>query len=420
MVFLRSISSVVSRNFLRGFSSTGSAGCKAAFSWEDPLNLESQLTEDEIAVRDSFRTYCQESLMPRIVEANRHEVFHREIMEEIGKLGALGCTIKGYGCAGVSNVAYGLLAREIERVDSAYRSALSVQSSLVMGAIYDYGTDLQKEKYLPRLSRGEIIGAFGLTEPNHGSDPGSLETRAKFDSASKTFTLSGSKTWITNSPISDVFIVWAKCDDGKIRGFIVDREQSAKGLDTPKIEGKFSLRASTTGMILMDDVRVPEENLLPKVEGLKGPFGCLNNARYGIAWGALGAAEACFHIARQYTLDRKQFSRPLAANQIIQLKLANMMTDITLGLHACLQVGRLKDEKKHTPEMISLIKRNNAGKALEIARVARDCLGGNGIADEYHVIRHAMNLEAVNTYEGTHDIHALILGRVITGIPAFS
>ncbi|XP_055680840.1 glutaryl-CoA dehydrogenase, mitochondrial [Lutzomyia longipalpis] len=417
MVFLRSITALANRTFIRGFSSKMN---KVAFSWEDPLNIESQLTEDEIAVRDSFRSYCQESLMPRIIEANRNEVFHREIMQEIGKLGALGCTIQGYGCAGVSNVAYGLLAQEIERVDSAYRSALSVQSSLVMGAIYDYGTDEQRDKYLPRLARGDIIGCFGLTEPNHGSDPGGLETRAKYDSSSKTYILSGSKTWITNSPIADICIVWAKCDDGKIRGFIVDRSESSKGLDTPKIEGKFSLRASTTGMILMDDVRVPEGNLLPSVEGLKGPFGCLNNARYGIAWGALGAAEACFHIARQYTLDRKQFGRPLAANQIIQLKLANMMTDITLGLHACLQVGRLKDQKKHTPEMISLIKRNNAGKALEIARIARDMLGGNGIADEYHVIRHAMNLEAVNTYEGTHDIHALILGRTITGIPAFS
>uniref|UniRef100_A0A1L8DYT9 glutaryl-CoA dehydrogenase (ETF) n=1 Tax=Nyssomyia neivai TaxID=330878 RepID=A0A1L8DYT9_9DIPT len=417
MVFLRRFTAIAHKTFFRGFSSKLE---KVTFNWEDPLNLESQLTEDEIAVRDSFRSYCQESLMPRIIEANRNEIFDREIMQEIGKLGALGCTIKGYGCAGVSNVAYGLLAQEIERVDSSYRSALSVQSSLVMGAIYDYGTDQQREKYLGRLARGEIIGCFGLTEPNHGSDPGGLETRAKFNSASKTYILSGSKTWITNSPISDICIVWAKCDDGKIRGFIVDRSESSKGLDTPKIEGKFSLRASTTGMILMDDVRVPEENLLPNVEGLKGPFGCLNNARYGIAWGALGAAEACYHIARQYTLDRKQFGRPLAANQIIQLKLANMMTDITLGLHACLQVGRLKDQKKHTPEMISLIKRNNAGKALEIARVARDMLGGNGIADEYHVIRHAMNLEAVNTYEGTHDIHALILGRTITGIPAFS
>ncbi|XP_055711935.1 glutaryl-CoA dehydrogenase, mitochondrial [Phlebotomus papatasi] len=417
MAFLRRFTAVAHKTFFRGFSSAGS---RVAFNWEDPLNLESQFTDDEIAIRDSFRAYCQESLMPRIVLANRNEVFHREILEEIGKLGALGCTIKGYGCAGVSNVAYGLLAREIERVDSAYRSALSVQSSLVMGAIYDYGTDQQKEKYLPKMARGELIGAFGLTEPNHGSDPGSLETRAKFDSASKTYVLSGSKTWITNSPISDVFIVWAKCDDGKIRGFIVDRSESSKGLDTPKIEGKFSLRASTTGMILMDDVRVPEENLLPKVEGLKGPFGCLNNARYGIAWGALGAAESCLHIARQYTLDRKQFGRPIAANQIIQLKLANMITDISLGLQACLQVGRLKDQKKHTPEMISLIKRNNAGKALEIARVARDMLGGNGIADEYHIIRHAMNLEAVNTYEGTHDIHALILGRAITSIASFS
>ncbi|XP_053957092.1 glutaryl-CoA dehydrogenase, mitochondrial [Anastrepha ludens] len=390
------------------------------FDWHDPLNLESQLTEDEIAIRDAFRSYCQTSLLQRITAANRNEVFHKEIMEEIGSFGALGCTLQGYGCAGVSSVAYGLLAREIERVDSAYRSALSVQSSLVMGAIFDYGSAVQKETYLPRMSQGKLIGAFGLTEPNHGSDPAGMETRAKYDSASKSYIINGSKTWITNSPIADVIIIWAKCEDGKVRGFIVDRAQSKKGLSTPVIEGKFSLRASTTGMILMDDLHVPEGNLLPNVEGFKGPFGCLNNARYGIAWGALGAAESCLEIARQYTLDRKQFKRPLAANQLIQKKFADALTDIALGLQACLQVGRLKDQKLHTPEMISLIKRNNSGKALDIARTMRDVLGGNGISDEYHVIRHCMNLEAVNTYEGTHDIHALILGRGITGIAAFA
>ncbi|XP_058987573.1 glutaryl-CoA dehydrogenase, mitochondrial-like [Musca domestica] len=390
------------------------------YNWQDPLNLESQLTEDEIAIRDSFHSYCQTTLLPRVTKGNREEFFHKEIMEEIGSLGALGCTLTGYGCAGVSNVAYGLLTREIERVDSAYRSAMSVQSSLAMGAIYDYGTDAQKEKYLPRMAQGKLIGAFGLTEPNHGSDPAGMETRAKYDSKSKCYILNGSKTWITSSPIADVIIVWAKGEDGKVRGFIVDREQSSKGLETPKIQGKFSLRASPTGMILMDDVHVPEENLLPNVVGFKGPFGCLNNARYGIAWGALGAAEACLEIARQYTLDRKQFKRPLAANQLIQKKLADASTDIALGLQACLQVGRLKDKKLHTPEMISMIKRNNAGKSLEIARTMRDMLGGNGISDEYHIIRHVMNLEAVNTYEGTHDIHALILGRAITGIAAFA
>ncbi|XP_055386039.1 glutaryl-CoA dehydrogenase, mitochondrial [Condylostylus longicornis] len=389
------------------------------YKWDDPLNLESQLTEDEISIRDSFRSYCRETLLPRVTLANRNEVFHKEILTEMGSLGALGCTLKGYGCANVSNVAYGLLTREVERVDSSYRSALSVQSSLSMGAIYDYGSDKQKEKYLPKMAEGKLIGCFGLTEPNHGSDPGGMETRAKYESKTKTYVLNGSKTWITNSPIADILIIWAKCEDNKVRGFIIDREESNKGLSTPKIEGKFSLRASTTGMILMDDLHVPEENLLPKVEGFRGPFGCLNNARYGIAWGALGAAEECLSIARQYTLDRHQFKRPLAANQIIQKKFANMSTEITLGLHACLQVGRLKDKKQHTPEMISMIKRNNAGKALEIARIARDMLGGNGISDEYHVIRHVMNLEAVNTYEGTHDIHALILGRAITGIGAF-
>jgi len=390
------------------------------FDWQDPLNLESQLTDDEIAIRDSFRSYCKSTLLPRVTLANRNEFFHKEIMEEFGSLGALGCTLTGYGCAGVSNVAYGLLTREVERVDSAYRSALSVQSSLAMGAIYDYGTAEQKEKYLPRMAQGKLIGAFGLTEPDHGSDPAGMETRAKYDSKSKCYILNGSKSWITSSPIADVLIVWAKGEDGKVRGFIVDRGLSGKGLSTPKIEGKFSLRASPTGMILMDDLRVPEENLLPNVIGFKGPFGCLNNARYGIAWGALGAAEACVEIARDYTLGRKQFKRPLAANQLIQKKFADATTEIALGLQACLQVGRLKDKKEHTPEMISLIKRNNAGKSLDIARTMRDMLGGNGISDEYHIIRHVMNLEAVNTYEGTHDIHALILGRAITGIPAFA
>ncbi|KAI8121429.1 hypothetical protein FF38_05933 [Lucilia cuprina] len=417
---------MISQNILsklRPLVSRASFATKASepkFNWQDPLNLESQLTEDEIAIRDSFRNYCQTTLLPRVTKANRDEVFDKAIMQEFGELGALGCTLNGYGCAGVSNVAYGLLTREVERVDSAYRSAMSVQSSLAMGAIYDYGTAEQKEKYLPLMAQGKLIGAFGLTEPNHGSDPAGMETRAKYDSKSKCYILNGSKTWITSSPIADVIIVWAKGEDDKVRGFIVDRSQSPKGLATPKIEGKFSLRASATGMILMDDLHVPEENLLPNVVGFRGPFGCLNNARYGIAWGALGAAEACVDVARQYTLDRKQFKRPLAANQLIQKKLADATTEIALGLQACLQVGRLKDQKLHTPEMISLIKRNNAGKSLEIARVMRDMLGGNGIADEYHIIRHVMNLEAVNTYEGTHDIHALILGRAITGIPAFA
>ncbi|RZC36166.1 glutaryl-CoA dehydrogenase, partial [Asbolus verrucosus] len=357
------------------------------FNWEDPLNLESQLTQDEKIVRDSFRAYCQEKLQPRIIQAHRNETFDREILTEIGGLGVLGCTIKEYGCAGISNVGYGLLTREIEKVDSAYRSAVSVQSSLVMGAIYNYGSKEQKEAYIPKLAKGELIGCFGLTEPNHGSDAGSMETRAKFNS-------------ITNSPLADVLVVWAKCEDNKIRGFIIDRKENSKGLETPKIQGKFSLRASTTGMILMDNVEVSENQLLPNVEGLRGPFGCLNNARYGIAWGALGAAETCLNIARNYTVDRKQFNKPLAANQLMQKKFADMITDIALGLHGCLQVGRLMDKKQHTPEMISLLKRNNAGKALEIARTARDMLGGNGIHDEYHIIRHVMNLESVNTYEG--------------------
>lgn len=391
----------------------------APFNWEDPINLDSLLTEDERAIRDSFRQYCQSELLPRVTLANRNEVFDREIYKEMGQYGALGCTIKGYECAGVSNVAYGLMTREVERVDSAYRSALSVQSSLAMGAIYMYGTEEQKLKYIPKMAKGELVGCFGLTEPNHGSDIGRMQTKATFDSKTKTYVLSGSKTWITNSPIADILIVWARFEDGKVRGFIIDRSESSQGLSTPKIEGKFSLRASDTGMILMDDVRIPENNLLPNVVGMGGPFGCLNNARYGIAWGALGAAEACLAIARQYTLDRNQFQRPLAQTQLIQKKFADALTEITLGLTAAYQVGRLKDQNLHNPEMISLIKRNNAGKSLEIARQMRDVLGGNGIADEYHIIRHVMNLEAVNTYEGTHDIHALILGKAITGLAAF-
>ncbi|KAI7807561.1 glutaryl-CoA dehydrogenase a [Triplophysa rosa] len=383
------------------------------FNWLDALDLEGQLTEDEIMIRDTFRTYCQEKLMPRILLANRNEVFHREIVNEMGELGVLGPTIQGYGCAGTSYVAYGLIAREVERVDSGYRSVMSVQSSLVMHPINAYGTEAQKQKYLPKLARGEILGCFGLTEPNHGSDPGSMETKAKYNPSSGTYSISGAKTWITSSPYADICVVWAKCDDGRVRGFILER--GMKGLSTPKIEGKFSLRASATGMILMDEVEVPKENLLPH-----GPFGCLNNARYGIAWGALGAAEFCFHAARQYTLDRIQFGVPLARNQLMQKKMADMLTEITIGLQSCLQLGRLIDEKKYTPEMISMLKRNSCGKALDIARQARDMLGGNGISDEYHVIRHVMNLEAVNTYEGTHDIHALILGRAITGLQSFT
>ncbi|KAL4237100.1 hypothetical protein ACF0H5_005481 [Mactra antiquata] len=390
------------------------------FDWQDALNLESQLTDEEKMVRDQFRQYCNDKLMPRVLMANRNEVFHPEIMREMGELGVLGPTIQGYGCAGVSSVAYGLIARECERVDSSYRSCMSVQSSLVMHPINAYGTDEQKEKYIPKLATGELIGCFGLTEPNHGSDPSSMETRAVYNSDRKTFTLNGSKSWITNSPVADVFIVWAKNkeENNKIRGFIL--EKGMKGLSAPKIEGKFSLRASITGQIVMEDVEVPEENMLPFVSGLGGPFGCLNNARFGIAWGVLGAAEFCLDTARQYTLDRQQFGRPLAKNQLMQKKMADMLTEISVGLMSCLQVGRLKDQGLVTPEMISLIKRNSCGKALDIARVSRDMLGGNGICDEYHVIRHVMNLEAVNTYEGTHDIHALILGRAITGLQSFT
>ena len=389
---------------------------KQTFKWDDPFLLNDQLTDEERMIRDTTRRYCQDKLMPRVLEANRKEIFHREIMDEMGSMGFLGSTIPDeYGGAGLNHVAYGLIAREVERVDSGYRSAMSVQSSLVMYPIHTYGTEDQRKKYLPKLATGEWIGCFGLTEPNHGSDPASMETRAK--KVDGGYILQGNKMWITNSPIADVFVVWAKLD-GEIRGFILEKRM--KGLSAPKIEGKFSLRASSTGEIVMNEVFVPDENLMPNVSGLKGPFGCLNKARYGIAWGALGAAEFCWHAARQYTLDRPQFGRPLAANQIIQLKLANMMTEITLGLQGALRVGRLIDEGRSTPEMISLIKRNSCGKALEIARNARDMHGGNGISDEFHVIRHVMNLEAVNTYEGTHDIHALILGRAQTGIQAFS
>jgi glutaryl-CoA dehydrogenase len=389
---------------------------KPVFQWDDPFLLEDQLGEDERMVRDSARAYCQERLLPRVLEATRKEKFDREIMDELGALGFLGSTIDGYGCAGVNHICYGLVAREVERVDSGYRSAMSVQSSLVMHPIHAYGTEAQRQKYLPKLAKGEWVGCFGLTEPNHGSDPGSMQTRAA--KASGGYVLTGSKMWITNSPIADVFVVWAKTEDGVIRGFVL--EKGMKGLSAPKIEGKMSLRASTTGEIVMDEVFVPEENLLSGATGLGGPFGCLNKARYGIAWGALGAAEDCWHRARQYVLDRKQFGRPLAANQLIQLKLANMMTEITIGLQACLRVGRLMDDGRAAPEMVSLVKRNSCGKSLEIARMARDMHGGNGIADEFHVIRHVINLETVNTYEGTHDIHALILGRAQTGIQAFT
>ncbi|MCR9254888.1 MAG: acyl-CoA dehydrogenase [Alphaproteobacteria bacterium] len=386
------------------------------FQWDDALLLDDQLNEDERMVRDAAHAYCQENLQTRVLEANRHETFHREIMNELGELGFLGSTIEGYGCAGVNYVCYGLVAREVERVDSGYRSAMSVQSSLVMHPIHAYGTEEQRQKYLPKLATGEWVGCFGLTEPDHGSDPAGMKTRAK--KVDGGYVVSGSKNWITNSPIADVFVVWAKTEDDVIRGFIL--EKGMKGLDAPKIEGKFSLRASVTGMIMMDEVFVPEENLLPNVSGLKGPFGCLNKARYGISWGALGAAEFCWQQARQYTLDRKQFGRPLAATQLIQKKLADMQTEITLGLQSVLRLGRLMDEGRAAPEMISMLKRNSCGKALDIARTARDMHGGNGVSDEYHVIRHVMNLEAVNTYEGTHDVHALILGRAQTGLQAFS
>jgi glutaryl-CoA dehydrogenase len=388
---------------------------RPSFDWEDPFLLRNQLTDEERMVTDSARQFFQKELMPGILEANRNENFDRNIMRQMGEMGLLGVTIDGYGCAGLSSVAYGLIAKEVEAVDSGYRSAMSVQSSLVMHPIWAYGTEEQREKYLPKLATGEYVGCFGLTEPDSGSDPASMSTRAR--AVDGGYELTGNKMWITNSPIADVFVVWAKDDAGEIRGFVLDK--GMKGLSAPKIEGKFSLRASVTGEIVMDKVFVPEANAFPDIRGLKGPFGCLNKARYGIAWGAMGAAEFCWKAARQYTLDRKQFGRPLAATQLVQLKLANMQTEITLGLQAALRVGRLMDEDNAAPEMISLIKRNNCGKALDIARIARDMHGGNGISDEFHIIRHVMNLEAVNTYEGTHDIHALILGRAQTGIQAF-
>ena len=389
---------------------------RAAFVWDDPLLLDEQYSAEERMIRDTAREYAQDRLMPRVLEANRRERFDREIMNEMGELGMLGATLPAkYGCAEVSYVSYGLMAREVERVDSGYRSAMSVQSSLVMYPIHAYGTEAQRERYLPKLATGEWVGCFGLTEPDHGSDPGSMVTRAVRDGDE--YVLNGAKMWITNSPIADVALVWAKLD-GVIRGFLVERD--APGLATPRIEGKMSMRASATGEIVLEDVRIPADNLLPNARGLGGPFGCLNRARYGIAWGAMGAAEFCWHAARTYTLDRKQFGRPLAANQLIQKKLADMQTEIALGLQGCLRMGRLMDEGRLPVENISLMKRNNCGKALDIARMARDMHGGNGISDEFHVIRHVMNLETVNTYEGTHDIHALILGRAQTGLQAFT
>ncbi|MBL8350329.1 MAG: acyl-CoA dehydrogenase [Burkholderiaceae bacterium] len=389
----------------------------ASFRWDDPLLLDQQLSDDERIVRDSAHSYCQQRLAPRVLSNFRHEQTDAAVFREMGELGLLGPTIaEAYGGAGLNYVCYGLVAREVERVDSGYRSMMSVQSSLVMVPIETFGTEAQKQKYLPKLARGEWIGCFGLTEPNHGSDPGSMVTRAR--SVPGGYVLNGAKMWITNSPIADVFVVWAKDDGGQIRGFILDK--GMKGLSAPKIEGKVGLRTSITGEIVMDQVFVPEENALPEVRGLKGPFTCLNSARYGIAWGALGAAEDCWQRARQYVLDRRQFGRPLAANQLVQKKLADMQTEITLGLQGCLRLGRMKDEGTAAVEITSIMKRNSCGKALDIARVARDMLGGNGISDEFGVIRHLVNLEVVNTYEGTHDVHALILGRAQTGIQAFA
>ena len=389
---------------------------RSGFKWDDPFYFEDQLHEDERLVSSSARDYAQDKLMPRVIEMHKNETFDRDIFFEMGELGFFGTTIpEEYGGAGLSNVCYGLVAREIERVDSGYRSMLSVQSSLVMHPIFSYGTEDQKKKYLPQLASGDKIGCFGLTEPDHGSDPGSMITRAEQTDGG--YLVTGNKMWISNSPVADIFVVWAKLD-GIIRGFIL--EKGMKGLGAPKIEGKFSLRTSITGEIVMDKVFVPEENIFPDTTGLGGPFGCLNKARYGISWGVIGAAEFCWHAARQYTLDRKQFGRPLAANQLVQKKLADMQTEITLGLQAILRVGRLMDENRCAPENISLLKRNNVGKALEIARLSRDMHGGNGISEEYHIIRHLLNLETVNTYEGTHDIHALILGRAQTGIQAFT
>jgi glutaryl-CoA dehydrogenase len=386
------------------------------FQWDDPLLIEAQLTDEERMIRDTARQYAQEKLAPRIRDWNRNETFDREVMREMGALGFLGAPLQGYGCAGIGYVAYGLIMRELERIDTAFRSACGVQSGLAMTPIYAYGTEEQRQKYLPKMVTGELLGCFGLTEPNHGSDPGSMLSRAR--SVAGGYRLTGNKIWITHAPIADIMVVWAKDDGGVIRGFILER--GMEGLSTRKIEGKFSVRASPTGEIVMDDVFVPEANLLPNVSGLKGPFGCLNNARFVICWGALGAAEACWHTARQYTMDRRQFGRPLAANQLIQKKLADMQSEIALGLLACLHVSRLRDQGLATPEMVSLLKRNSTGKALEIARAARDMLGGNGISDEFPVIRHMLNMETVNTLEGTHDIHALVLGRAQTGLSAFN
>ena len=385
------------------------------FDWRDPLRIEDELDESERLIRDSAADYARERLMPRILEAHRHERFDPEIMREMGALGLLGSTIEGYGCAGVNYVSYGLVAREIERVDSAYRSAISVQSSLVMYPIHAYGTEAQRRKYLPDLARGALLGCFGLTEPDAGSDPAGMKTRAK--AVDGGFVLRGTKTWISHAPFADLFVVWAKDEEGAMRGFLL--EKGMPGLSAPRIEGKFSLRASPTGQIVMDDVFVPEENRLPAAEGMKAPFSCLTRARYGICWGTMGAAEFCWHAARRYTLERRQFGRPLAATQLVQKKLADMQTEISLGLHACLRLGRLFDAGRPHHEAVSLLKRNNSGKALDIARTARDMHGGNGITDEYHVIRHVLNLESVNTYEGTHDVHALILGRAQTGLSAF-
>ena len=384
-------------------------------NWEDILRLDGQLTEEERMIRDNVREYCRKSLMPRILEANRNEIFHPEIYKEMGDLGILGASIKGYGCAGVGYVSYGLITREIERIDSSYRSAFSVQSSLAMFAIYKFGSEEQKKDLLPQMAAGDLIGCFGLTEPDAGSDPGSMASNAK--KVEGGYKLNGSKTWITNAPVADVFIIWAKDEQGVLRGFIARKD--FKGLETKVLQGKFALRASITGQIFMSDVFIPDDHVLPLAQSFRGPFSCLNMARYGIAWGAMGAAEFCWHAARQYTLDRTQFGTPLAAKQLVQKKLADMQTEITLGLQAALRVGRLIDDEEMIPEMISLIKRNNCGKALEVARLARDMHGGNGVIDEYHVVRHSMNLEAVNTYEGTHDIHALILGNLQTNIAAF-
>ncbi|KAI3409780.1 hypothetical protein GPALN_006156 [Globodera pallida] len=391
----------------------------STFNFLDAFDLNSQLTEDERTLRDQARAFCQQKLQPRVTQAFREEKYDPSLIPELGRMGFLGAPYKGYGCAGTSFVGYGLLARELERVDSGYRSIVSVQTSLVIGPIHTYGSEAQKQKFLPQLASGEKIGAFGLTEPDHGSNPAGMETKAEWDEQAKLYRLSGTKSWISNSPVADVFIIWARSPKhgNAVKGFIIER--GASGLSTPKIEGKLSLRTSITGQIVMDEVPVPEENLLPGAQGLSGPFGCLNSARLGISWGALGAAESCFVAAREYALDRKQFGKPIAATQLVQLKLADMLMEISLGLQACLRVAQLKDEGRLAAEQISIVKRNSCGKALEIARKARDILGGNGIVDDYHVMRHMVNLESVNTYEGTHDIHALILGKAITGHQAF-